>query len=144
MARQVIGPTLRRTSGDFPRLNGSNFAGWNARVRAAFDGKGLLGFIDQEDFDGDSDSSLSASDEVKPGPPSPQAPPSPMPSEALLGSDTGTLAPISSLDEGDAAERKTDASSSESASDSSSATHLTRSRMVPSPPARQRRYQRPS
>ncbi|KAG3061244.1 hypothetical protein PI125_g24753 [Phytophthora idaei] len=69
MARQVISPTLARTGDDFPRLNGSNVAVWNARVRAALDGKGLLGFIDKEDFDGDSGSSLLVSDKKKPGTP---------------------------------------------------------------------------
>lgn len=63
MIRQVISQTLRKTGKDFPRLNGSNFAMWNARVRTALDSQGLLGFIDQENFDGDSSSSPADSDE---------------------------------------------------------------------------------
>ncbi|EGZ24629.1 hypothetical protein PHYSODRAFT_325730 [Phytophthora sojae] len=70
MARQVISPTIGRSGEDFPRLNGSNFPVWNARIRAALDGQGLLGFIDQ----GDSDSSIVDSDDdqdLKPSHPRP-------------------------------------------------------------------------
>ncbi|KAE9320330.1 hypothetical protein PF001_g5466 [Phytophthora fragariae] len=119
-------PTLGRTGEDFPRLNGSNFPVWNARIRAALDGQGLLGFIDQEDYDGDSDSSAANSDDEDPDPPKPKSsrPPSPSPSEELV-SDTGTLPPATSDADDDqadaAAEPKTGGhASSEVPSDSSS------------------------
>jgi hypothetical protein len=44
-------------SQDFPRLRGpENFEVWKTRVEAALDGKGLLGFITKENYQGDSDS----------------------------------------------------------------------------------------
>ncbi|POM70186.1 Hypothetical protein PHPALM_13414, partial [Phytophthora palmivora] len=125
MASQVMSPTLRRTGEDFPRLNGSNFPVWNARIRAALDGQGLLGFIDQEDYDGDSDTSATNSDDEDPDRPKlkPSHPPSPSPSDVLL-SDTGTLSLGGSADDGDqadaAAQPKAGHASSEAPSDSSS------------------------
>ncbi|KAG7382463.1 hypothetical protein PHYPSEUDO_004850 [Phytophthora pseudosyringae] len=44
------------------RLPSPDFPVWNARIRAALVGQGLLGFIDQEDYDGDSNSSADNSD----------------------------------------------------------------------------------
>ncbi|EGZ30595.1 hypothetical protein PHYSODRAFT_477730, partial [Phytophthora sojae] len=99
MARQVISPTIGRSGEDFPRLNGSNFPVWNARIRAALDGQDLLGFIDQEDYDGDSDSSIVDSDDDQDLKPS--HPPSPTKSDDLL-SDTGTLSSDDGLDADDA------------------------------------------
>ncbi|GMF40768.1 unnamed protein product [Phytophthora fragariaefolia] len=106
MARQVISPTLARTGEDVPRINGSNFPVWDARIRAALDGQGLLGFIDQEDYDGDSDFSTANSDGEDLEPPKPKIkvnsshPPSPSSSDALL-CDTGTLPPGSTDDDDD-------------------------------------------
>ncbi|EGZ21618.1 hypothetical protein PHYSODRAFT_329548 [Phytophthora sojae] len=122
MARQVISPTIGRSGEDFPRLNGSNFPVWNARIRAALDGQGLLGFIDQEDYDGDSDSSIVDSDDDQDL--KPPHPPSPTKSDDLL-SDTGTLSPDGGLDADDAKRDDSTAqpkpgSSSGASSDSSS------------------------
>ena len=66
MSRQVMSPTLGRSTQDFPKLNGPNFAVWNARVRAALDGQVQLGFIDQVDYDGTSDSDLDSSESDTP------------------------------------------------------------------------------
>lgn len=53
----------KTSSDDFPRLNGaSNFDIWKARIRAALDGKNLLGFIERKDYDGLSDSDDEPSD----------------------------------------------------------------------------------
>ncbi|POM62069.1 Gag-pol Polyprotein, partial [Phytophthora palmivora] len=109
----------------FPCLNGSNFHVWNARIRAALDGQGLLGFIDQEDYDGDSDTSAANSDDEDPDLPKlkPSHPLSPSPSDVQL-SDTGTLSPGGSADDVDqadaAAQPKAGHDSSEAPSDSSS------------------------
>ncbi|OWZ22826.1 hypothetical protein PHMEG_0002419 [Phytophthora megakarya] len=88
----VLIPTMGRTREDFPCMTGSNFAVWNARVRTALDGQCLLGFIDQEDYDGDSDSTAVSSDEDGPDAHETKSslPPSPSSSDALL-SDTGTV-----------------------------------------------------
>ncbi|POM64435.1 LOW QUALITY PROTEIN: Polyprotein [Phytophthora palmivora] len=125
MASQVISPTLRRTGEDFPRLYGSNFPVWNARIRAALNGQGLFGFIDQEDYDGDSDNSAANTDDEDPNPPKlkPYHPPSPSPSDVLL-LDTVTLSLGGSADDGDqadaAAQPKAGHASSDAPSDSSS------------------------
>ncbi|KAE8915646.1 hypothetical protein PF005_g1176 [Phytophthora fragariae] len=125
MPQQGMSSTLGRTGEDFPRLNGSNFHVWNASIRAALDGQRLLGFIDQEVYDGGSDSSAANSDDEDPDPPKHKSsrPPSPSPSEELV-SDTGTLPPATSDADDDqaaaAAQPKTGHASSEAPSDSSS------------------------
>ena len=51
-----MSPSTSSASQDFPRLCGpQNFEVWKTRVEAALDGKGLLGFIAQRDYQGDSD-----------------------------------------------------------------------------------------
>ena len=50
-----MSPRLSTT--DFPRLSGaSNFEVWKTRVEAALDGKGLLGFLKQRNYQGEYDS----------------------------------------------------------------------------------------
>ncbi|GMF44612.1 unnamed protein product [Phytophthora fragariaefolia] len=70
MARSVIGPTLGRTSEDVPRINGTNFSVWNARIRGKIDDQSLLGFIDQDD---DFDSLTAKSDGEDPEPHKPRS-----------------------------------------------------------------------
>ena len=48
-----------------PRLDGSNYEIWNARITATLDGKGLLSYVLEKDFVEDSDSE----DEAKVAPP---------------------------------------------------------------------------
>jgi gag-polypeptide of LTR copia-type len=54
-----------QTSDSFPRLTGvENFDVWKARVRAALDGKNLLGFIDRQDYDGASEGESSEASDM--------------------------------------------------------------------------------
>lgn len=86
--------SIQDSTMDFPRLRGpSNFEIWKTRVQAALDGKGLLGFITKEGFQGD-DSDSEADFDV----------------EYLLDD---TLADYSDLDELKPPESETTSSSSE-------------------------------
>ncbi|ETI46667.1 hypothetical protein F442_08892 [Phytophthora nicotianae P10297] len=122
MNRQLMSPTLWRTGEDFPRLNGSNFPVWDASILAALDGQGLLGFIDQDDYDDNSDASSDNSDSESPTLPDPKStqPSSPTSSDTLL-SDTGTLHPNYGSDAAadTAAQPKDSDSGSEAHADSS-------------------------
>ncbi|KAJ8577410.1 hypothetical protein ON010_g1800 [Phytophthora cinnamomi] len=106
MARQVMIPTIGRSSEDFPQIYVSNFSVWNARIRAALDGRrrhrpgiprqrlGPSG-VNSDDHDHDHDLKHSQ-------------PPSHTMSDGLL-LDTGTLPRRGSIDNDDHVKRNDDA-----------------------------------
>ncbi|KAF1316144.1 hypothetical protein FI667_g15611, partial [Globisporangium splendens] len=58
-----MSPT-QASSDSFPRLNGTNFLIWKARVTTSLKGKGLNGFIEKRKYEGDTESDSNDSDDL--------------------------------------------------------------------------------
>ncbi|KAF1323990.1 Integrase catalytic core protein, partial [Globisporangium splendens] len=60
-----MSPT-QASSDNFPRLNGTNFLIWKARVTTSLKGKGLYGFIEKRNYEGDTESDSSDWEDLDP------------------------------------------------------------------------------
>ncbi|KAF1316504.1 Integrase catalytic core protein, partial [Globisporangium splendens] len=60
-----MSPT-QASSDTFPRLNGTNFLIWKARVTTSLKGKGLYGFVEKRNYEGDTESDSSDSEDLDP------------------------------------------------------------------------------